>query len=123
MSCEVLEFYAETQHAAAKPHVCCECHKPISIGERYMSCRGKFDGDMFTAKQHLRCWHFARYVNHDLGWNDGDGCIEFGGIDEAVCDSGAKEVQDLWEKVCSGFEFTPPVGSKTAAWNKAEGRA
>ena len=82
MSCEVLDFYAETCHKARKTlkRKCCECNQPIVPGERYAVCTGR----MFSEYQHERCYHFARHVNFDLDWRDGDGCIEFGGIEMAL---------------------------------------
>lgn len=111
--CEPLEFYSETMHHARKQHKCCECCKPIEVGEIYMNCRMKYDRTLFVEKQHMRCFHFARHVNYNLGWRESYACVPFGGIGEAVGDYNDSDVQELWDQVRDGFEFTAPFGSKT----------
>ena len=85
--CEIPEFYTETEHTARRQakRKCCECRQPILPGEKYVSCKGKFDGDFFCVKQHLVCFHIARFVNYDLKFNDdGYNCIPFGEIKQAL---------------------------------------
>lgn len=124
MSCELPEFFEERAYTAQKEHRCCECRKPIKTGERYAYICMKLDGVLFTEKQHERCYHFARHVNHELEYADPyDGCIGFGEIEEALRDSNEISYDDndnlvtgelgaLWLRVKDGFEFRPDPNSK-----------
>jgi len=49
------EFYRARELKAKKQHRCCECHKPINVGNKYIYIAGKSDGDFWTAKQCLSC--------------------------------------------------------------------
>lgn len=93
--CEIPEFYAERESVARKRQQCCECYGDIEPGERYVACSGKWEGSFFTEKQHLCCYHVARFVNQELkledSESDGEGCIAFGGIRHAL-----KENADTW---------------------------
>jgi hypothetical protein len=48
------EFYRAREQTAKKQHRCCECYKPINIGDKYTYIAGKSD-DFWTAKQCLSC--------------------------------------------------------------------
>ncbi len=87
--CEVPEFYTETFHVCRKEskRKCCECRLPILPGESYVSCRIKYDGDFSCLKQHLCCYHIARFVNYDLKFADVSECIPFGEIKTALRDA------------------------------------
>lgn len=43
-------FYAEKYVKARKAHKCCECGKPIAIGETYQRATGMSDGAIFTER-------------------------------------------------------------------------
>lgn len=90
-------FYSEYFRRAVKNHKCCECHRPISRGERYVACVGLWDGRLETFKQHIHCYHFARYVNLELNKYE---CIGFGDIRHVVADFGIKH---LWDAMHSGI--------------------
>ena len=109
--CELPEFYSEKARTAIKQHKCCECNKPIAIGERYVECGGKWDGEFSSWKQHSRCYHFARWVNHDLGYIE-DECIPFGGIHESL--EGDNHLKELWQMVYEGAEFSLPMGRSSS---------
>jgi hypothetical protein len=74
--CEPAEFYSESYHVARKPHCCAECGTAIMPGERYIACRGKWDGDFDVFKQHLECLHACVAVRK---YQDNQ-CIPFGGL-------------------------------------------
>jgi len=40
------QFYSEKTRRARKPHRCYECNAPISRGDHYVNCTGKWDGDV-----------------------------------------------------------------------------
>ncbi len=125
-SCEYIEFYSEKNvKSSRKQHQCCECFRPIPKGYGYVDCKGKFDGKMFSEKQHLYCYHFARLVNghadmiklfpasgnyHESLIYDRphewyrDDCIPFGGIREHLQESGDDEMQSLYDGLISGNE-------------------
>ncbi len=126
MDCEIPEFFSESARIARKVHRCCECRKAINPGERYAYIVMKLDGVMFYNKQHERCYHFARHVNHELQYaRDYDGCVGFGEIGNALQDAGEyyasyddndnpihTELGALWQRVQYGFEFRPAPDSK-----------
>jgi hypothetical protein len=76
--CEIPEFFSESQQVARKEHVCCECDGVIHIGEWYLNCRGKWDGEIGVYKQHMLC-AFACIAIRD--YQDGE-CIPFGYLRE-----------------------------------------
>jgi hypothetical protein len=49
------EFYREKVQMARKQYHCCECHKPINIGDKYTYIAGKWDGDFNSFRQCLSC--------------------------------------------------------------------
>lgn len=50
-----MNFYRDEKPIAKKAHVCDWCRKRIEIGELYYRQCGKWDGDFFTAKYHIKC--------------------------------------------------------------------
>lgn len=81
--CEMPEFYDEREVRAAIEHKCCECRRPIVVGEIHRKCTGKWDGEIQSYRQHIACWKFARKVNHDILGECG---VPFGGVEEALRD-------------------------------------
>lgn len=77
--CERPEFFSERTVTAKKNHRCEECRKIIYAGEKYEYFSGKTDGDFWTAKQHVHCASFCRFVNHKINLLD---CSPFGFIEE-----------------------------------------
>lgn len=77
--CDVPEFYATSEPVARKQHKCCECKAPILIGEKHVYCRGKWDGELSTYRQHSLCCQACEWIRDKLG--DG-GCIGFGMLNE-----------------------------------------
>lgn len=96
--CEMPEFYDERESVAQKQHQCCECHVPIEAGEKYVACKFKYDGVFYCEKQHMPCYHVARFVNHELkledSESDGEGCIAFGRVREALREYGQSYYDD-----------------------------
>lgn len=66
LDCDPPDFYSEYFRTARKQHTCCECSVAILPGDEYVACAGKWDGDMQVFKQHLVCYHIARFVNLEL---------------------------------------------------------
>ena len=62
-------------------HTCCECGSSITAGERYESCRGKWDSGVQTMRTCLACVE----LRDSLAALD-DGCFCFGELEEAVAD-------------------------------------
>lgn len=81
--CERPEFYHETFPVAHKRHRCVECLVWIEPGDHYVKCVGKWDGEVSINPQHWPCYHISRFVNLELKL-DSEGCIEFGGVREAL---------------------------------------
>ena len=77
--CTVPEFYNTAETKAKKVHKCYECSAPINIGETYLSCTGKWDGEVNTFKQHLLCADACEFIRDNF--NGGD-CIGFGDLFE-----------------------------------------
>lgn len=119
--CDVLKWYREDLRVARKEHRCEECWRKIHVGERYVACHGCSDDGVFTAKQHMRCYHFARHVNHDVKLNgDGNHCIPFGEIQNALEEFAhggcpiAEELLYQWWFIKRGAEFKPVIETETA---------
>lgn len=53
------EFIDVEQRTARKQHVCCECGKPIEVGQRYEYARGKYEGEFWDCKTCLVCAEIA----------------------------------------------------------------
>lgn len=70
------KFYAEEERVSRKHRECIECNAPILLGERYLSCRGKWDGSIATYSQHLLCRDACVWIRDRL---EGE-CIPFGGL-------------------------------------------
>lgn len=75
-------FYKETQHIAAKNHICDECKAVIIAGDKYRKAVGKWDGDLITfrtcalccslrdyASAHIPCICWAHGCMHDDVYN------------------------------------------------------
>jgi hypothetical protein len=77
------EFYAETFPKAAKVYKCCECHKPIQVGEKHLYARGKAEGDFWQARQCLYCRDFCMEIRDKV--NDRF-CLPFGALNECLSD-------------------------------------
>ena len=73
------EFCTITNPIARKPHKCCECGETIAVGERYDSCRGKWDSGVQTMRTCLACVE----LRDSLAALD-DGCFCFGELADAV---------------------------------------
>lgn len=109
--CEVPSFYSEQLVTARKEHKCCETGRIIAKGEKYWRCGGKYDGEMFSTKQSVAAYHFARYINglQDkitgtwIGSRE-DECIEFGGVGEYVREfrEDHPELWSEWQRVKLG---------------------
>lgn len=82
--CEMPEFYADSEIVAKKLHHCSECSAPIEKGERYLYCRGKWDGEFSVYKQHILCWKACLHIRDE---QDGE-CIPFGGLMQWRRDTG-----------------------------------
>ncbi len=80
--CEYPEFYDETYPVARKERRCCECHGVIKIGERYVRCVGKWDGEISRYDQHKACRDFAAEVNSKYGY--GECFIAFGEVNGEI---------------------------------------
>lgn len=84
--CEVSILYRESIHTARKrsKRRCCECRRFVQPGERYASVGGLVAGEGWWSEvQHLRCFHFARHLNHELKLF-GHACVPFGEIESAM---------------------------------------
>lgn len=119
MECEIVKWYREDIHTARKKHRCEECRRIIQPGERYVACTGCTSDGVYVAKQHMRCFHFARHVNHEIGLGlDFDSCIPFGEIESELDqmvhdgDSRAEELLYQWWFIKRGAEFKPVPGGK-----------
>lgn len=51
----MMEFYSSSNHKARKPHKCHLCRQEIAAGEKYQHESGKYDGDTFDRRSHIRC--------------------------------------------------------------------
>lgn len=74
--CEMPEFYEDSWHVARKSHLCDECYTRIKPGEKYLTCRGKWDGEFQVFKQHEECLAACLAARH---WMK-DQCVPFGGL-------------------------------------------
>lgn len=81
--CDWPEFFDDREVRARVEHKCCECRRAIAVGEQYRRCTGKWDGEINTYHQHIRCWTFARKLNLEI---IGECAIPFGGVEEALSD-------------------------------------
>lgn len=72
------DFMAEKTVIARKLHKCCECRRPIQVGESHRSVRGKWDGEVQTFRQCARCSRVA-----DALYREG-ACLWFGGLREEL---------------------------------------
>jgi hypothetical protein len=52
---EYNDFYTETLPVAHKEHECCECHRTISIGEKYENVSGKSEDRFWRSKTCTEC--------------------------------------------------------------------
>ena len=131
--CDVLVSYGESIHRARKrlKHRCCECRQFVKPGERYASIRGLTAGEgWWNEVQHLRCYHFARHLNHEVKAFPVTSCVPFGEIDSAMHefldrqnDCGESYDDPLfltWWFIQKGGEFKPATGSKMEASFKLE---
>lgn len=123
--CEPTIAYSESIHTARKQlkHRCCECGRKINAGERYASMSGLVSGEGWWSEyQHLRCYHFARHLNHELQIAGKYACIPFGEIENAMYDILDRHHDDnpntfddplflIWWFVKNGAEFKPEIGS------------
>ncbi|MHB1153543.1 MAG: hypothetical protein ACYCWE_21030 [Eubacteriales bacterium] len=50
-----LEFYSQSIPKARKEHKCEMCRLTIEKGERYSYLAGKFEGEFFERKLHIKC--------------------------------------------------------------------
>lgn len=105
MSCEIPEFYSEDQVTAAKERACDECGGLVFRGERYVSIRGKWEGQFVAFVQHQACRDFAAKLNLEYF---GECAVPFGGVNEALADGIAAweltaedlaRVREEWRKV------------------------
>lgn len=76
--CEMPEFYSESYQVAKKMHRCAECRTAINPGERYIACRGKWDGEFQVFKQHEVCLEACLAAREYMS----DECVPFGGLME-----------------------------------------
>jgi hypothetical protein len=53
------DFCRQEIRTARKPHVCCECGRPIAVGEKYERASGRCDGGMWSEKTCLVCAEIA----------------------------------------------------------------
>ena len=65
--CEPNEFFDSKKPVAAKEHICCECGRTITKGERYHYAVGKSDGSLWTAKQCAHCNNAAKLLSKHCG--------------------------------------------------------
>lgn len=65
------EFLTHGIRRARKPHVCCECSRPIAPGDRYEHAAGKTDGDLWTVETCLICAEIANTFYCDGRWYGG----------------------------------------------------
>jgi hypothetical protein len=74
--CNLPTIYNETMPTASIEHKCCECHKTIKPGDKYLNITGKWDGDFMTFKQCDDCTDIckaARSLMSDYGLFDDEG--------------------------------------------------
>jgi hypothetical protein len=112
--CAIPEFYAERiSKRKAKSIKCCECNLPIKQGDKYVSCKCKYEDDFVVYNQHLHCYHFARYLNLHVykEFTSQGGCIPFGGILEELMESHDYERLDLWYSMISGMSEEFELGT------------
>jgi len=131
--CDEPDFYNEHFRTARKWHKCCECETLIDPGDKYVACVGKWDRSVHVYKQHLCCYHIARFVNLDLlsYWPDlpeglryapfrekvREACISFGGIKYAVDEfsigdfENCVDVLGYWQRWLSGIRETFSEGA------------
>lgn len=72
--------YMATEHTARKRHMCCECGDWIEPKERYLRCKGLWDGLWSVYNQHLLCAEACMYVRDKI--QDGE-CLPFGSLSDA----------------------------------------
>lgn len=49
------DFYRETKRRARIEHACCACYEKIRRGDTYVVIAGRWDGEVESFKQCLRC--------------------------------------------------------------------
>lgn len=81
MSCdgELPALYEDCTRRARREHRCCECRRPITVGQTYHEHRGIWGGKWSTYRNCLRC----ERVRNKLA-RESDCCIVFGGVREEL---------------------------------------
>lgn len=86
--CEIPEFYSESFPRARKEYHCIECRAPIKKGERHLAYNMKFDGEMYSDRQHLTCRALCMLIRK--AFNGGE-CLCFGELPEWLCEGSAPQ--------------------------------
>ena len=55
MDADLPSVFEEKFRIARKEHKCCECHKPIRVGEKYHFAKGCWEGRWDKFKTCLKC--------------------------------------------------------------------
>tara|TARA_R110002153_G_scaffold9324_2_gene38604 strand:+ start:1343 stop:1645 length:303 start_codon:yes stop_codon:yes gene_type:complete len=59
--------------AARKQHRCCECPRPIKVGDSYCIVSGTWEGDFYTNKVCLRCRRASKWLmSRGHAWRSGE---------------------------------------------------
>ena len=74
----MIETISNKKSKARKEHLCSYCEGTIKIGEIYGNSTHKYEGHIYTWKNHLKCQKLAEDLGmfHDL-WSDGLDSDEF----------------------------------------------
>jgi hypothetical protein len=99
------DFYQAQTPKARKNHHCCECAGKIKIGEVYFQHCGVWEGDFFTYKNCVDCYHLRAELNEDLDTEDQIGFGELCGI--LMEDEGVEYVRFLQIKIKKGVLLFP----------------
>ena len=76
---EAPAVYGEQKVRARKPHICCECHGAILVGEHYFTFSGCWDGKWDRFKTCTDCQALRDEINRAS-----DGVLAFGEVYQYV---------------------------------------
>jgi len=91
-------FSETTTPIARKPYTCCECGSVIAAGERYESCRGKWES-IQTMRTCVPCVELRDEI---AGLSD-DGCFCFGELADEAAEI-AYEMSEGWIDPFAGVD-------------------
>jgi hypothetical protein len=71
--CEHPKFFSQKIRTARKTHECCECPRPINLGDKYTHSPGKWDNHVGSYKTCLECEKIRAWFDRKT-----DCCAAFG---------------------------------------------